>query len=147
MGRTSIERLPDGLSADEREWVLARAARAGGLNAAFVALVRLNILTDAAAACMARMRAVSARLEARDCGRARIEREVWRAAARTTVASLIRRLVCAATWTRPGAIDRRRPHDDPAVPLPHALTRRLIGEGRAHFEAENRRASAERRCH
>ena len=145
--RTTVEQLPSSLSADDREWLLARAGHVGGLTEAFVHLVRINILTDAVFAANENMRTVVANLAARGWPRARIEKQVWRATARLTVTRLTRRLICASTWRRPAAGDRRRPHDDPAVPLPPDLTRRLIAEGRPHFVSENRRLRSDLRCH
>jgi hypothetical protein len=55
------------------------------------------------------------------------------------------RLLCAMTWGRPDARPNAGPYDDPAHPLPHALTRRLIAEGRQVCAASSAAARAGRK--
>jgi hypothetical protein len=49
------------------------------------------------------------------------------------------------TWGRPDARPNAGPYDDPAHPLPHALTRRLIAEGRQVCDASSAAARAGRK--
>ena len=143
---TTLDHFPEGLSAEDRDWLLTRAHLAGGLTEAFVHLVRLNILADAMLETSAKMQRIEAalvaqgwpRLEALDRADALLDRRLG--------ATMTRRLLHSANWTRPGPGESRHLYDDPALPLPHMFTRRLIREGRAYFDATNLVWRTQRRC-
>lgn len=134
-GGRDLRALPRGLSAGERAWILARAAQAGGVTAAFRHLVRLGILHDAVVATWL----AEARLlrQARRAGlSAAASDERLQAWARSRVApALATRLLNLMGWRRPGMPGGygQAPEDDPAEPLPRATVRRLIVEGRPVF--------------
>ena len=134
-GVLTIDAPPTSLSAAERDWLKARAEQAGGFTEAFVCLVRLNILTDAWIACCDESRAV--RMIAGGSSRRQVRRCLRNMARRRAVTSLMKRVLCAMTWARPAPSPQAGPYDDPALPLPHSLTRRLIIEGRFVCEQSN----------
>ncbi len=130
------------LSVAERDWLKVRTDQVGGLTEALVRLVRLNILTDAWIACCDEFTAVCQAAGSKS--RTSVMRRVRAAANRRAVTPLMVRVLCAMTWTRPAPHVNAGPYDDPALPLPQALTRRLIVEGRAACQPANgaRRAPA-----
>jgi hypothetical protein len=123
----TLDAPPASLSATERDWLKARAEQVGGLTEVFVCLVRLNILTDAWIACCDEAKAIRLTTPG---SRTQARRRVREETGRRAVAPLMARVLCAMTWVRPAPDASPGPYDDPARPLPHALTRRLIVEGR-----------------
>jgi hypothetical protein len=143
---TTLDDLPAGLNADDRDWLLARAQRVGGLTEAFVWLVRLNILADAMLATGLELQCLDTHLRKVGCSPEAALDRAGDLLDQRLIAGLTDRLLHAATWTRPAPSLTRRLYDDPAEPLPHIYTRRLIREGRGAFGFINRFARAGRPC-
>jgi hypothetical protein len=130
---------PPGLTRSECWWIEQQAASAGGLTAAFRHLVRLRILSDALEAYehdRAEQLERSGRVGLSPAMRRRVARE-W---ARTRAASAMGpRWHNLMAWRRPGEPGGHGVEggvDDPAVPLPPEIVRRLIAEGRRVCDEE-----------
>jgi hypothetical protein len=120
----------------EREWIQAKAAQVGGLTAAFRHLVRLGILHDAAVATWAEHARLLCEARSEGLSDAAIERRVGKWARSRAATPLAERLINLMVWRQPGAPGGygQAPEDDPATPLPRALVRRLVAEGRSVFK-------------
>lgn len=132
----SLMSIADGLDSGDRRWLLERAQRVGGINQAFVHLVRLSILIDALIGSASRVRSAQSNLIAAGLPRAEAEASAARLLDEDEVAAFAPRLNHLANWTRPGAAHVRHLYDDPALPLPHAVTQRLIREGTGRVRRE-----------
>jgi hypothetical protein len=142
----TLDHLPLGLSAEDRDWLLTRAHLVGGLTQAFVHLVRLNILADALLDASARVQSLETELLGQGLPHSLARRHANEFLDQRLAVSMTRRFVHAAAWTRPARDRDRCLYVDPADPLPHVFTRRLIREGRDTFDLMHRFVRATQRC-
>lgn len=133
-GGQELSEPPPGLLEAERRWLAQRAAEVGGLTAAFRHLVRLAILSDACLTTMEGCKSIERHARRAGLSRAAAWRRARAWGVRRAAWPLGGRHLNTMTWRRPGTPggygDARDAGDDPAVPLPRAVVRRLIVEGR-----------------